>query len=144
MGKPILLRPAKLSDADLLLAWRNDPLTRVNSHNSVLITREAHIAWLEASLQLPTRRIWIAEQHGTPVGSIRADKTDEHWLLSWAVAPEHRGHGVGCGMLIAALGRIDGPVRAEIKADNSASRRIASAAGLRHTGTMAEVEVWTR
>ncbi|MDB5887241.1 MAG: GCN5-related N-acetyltransferase, partial [Rhodocyclales bacterium] len=50
--------------------------------------------------------------------------------LSWTVAPDARGHGVGKRMLAALLQEVTGLVRAEVKIGNTASMRIAESAGL--------------
>ena len=119
-----------MEDADLLLAWRNDPDTRANSHTSDLVPRDAHIAWLSAALINHDRDIRIAQLDGTPVGTIRLDRTGDHYALSWAIAPGARGQGIGKIMLKFILAQLDKPAYAEIKAGNHASRRIAEQAGM--------------
>lgn len=134
------LRPATLQDAELLLAWRNDPQTRRSSHNNAQIELSAHLIWLEAALVNSSRQILIAEAEGVPVGSLRVDRqSDGVSELSWTVAPAARGQGVGRHMLAALLARISGPVRAEIKQGNTASIRIAESVGL--TLNRAEADV---
>ena len=127
----LILRPATLADAEMLLAWRNDPQTRSASHNEDEIPLTAHLVWLNQLLANPERRLLIAELDGAPVGSVRADRDGGGVTeLSWTVAPTARGKGLGREMVIAALADIDGPVRAEVKVGNVASMRIAEAAGL--------------
>lgn len=108
----VRLRPATIADAELLFIWRNDPLTRQQSIHTDPVTWESHLAWLAASLQNPDRQLFIAEQaekgEQKPVvlGTVRADKTDAGYELSWTVAPARRGNGWGRKMvaeLIAAL-----------------------------------------
>ncbi|MDB5800985.1 MAG: GCN5-like N-acetyltransferase [Rhodocyclales bacterium] len=131
MPVAITLRPATLQDAELLLAWRNDPHTRLSSHDTNEITLAQHLAWLNRVLNDVARRLFIAEEAGTPVGSVRADtEPDGTTVLSWTVAPLARGRGVGKRMLVALLEETSGPVRAEVKIGNTASMRIAESAGL--------------
>jgi RimJ/RimL family protein N-acetyltransferase len=118
-----------MADADRLLEWRNDPDTRANSHRSEVVTRSDHLAWLARSLEDDRRRLWIAEVRGIAVGTMRADRDETEWVLSWTVAPEHRGQGTGRRMLQAVTTILNGPMRAEIKRDNAASIRIATAVG---------------
>jgi len=125
-GEPIDLRPAGLQDAALLLLWRNDPLTRRFSINDAVVGWDEHIAWLEASLAMETRQLLVAVR-GRPVGLVRIDR-DEATEMSWTVAPDARGQGVGRSMLAAAL-PIRGRIVARIKSDNVASRRLASRVG---------------
>ncbi len=114
----------------MLLAWRNDPLTRQASHHSDVVTWDEHRAWLLASLNSHERQLLVAEIDAVPVGTVRADRSDEAWVLSWTVAPEARGKGIAPEMVALAADQIDGPVRAEIKRDNSASIKAAVHAGM--------------
>jgi O-antigen/teichoic acid export membrane protein len=129
-GEVIVLRPVCLDDAELLLAWRNDPDTRRGSHRSEAVTSEEHQAWLAASLSNSNRKLYIGEKNGKPVGTVRADQTGGAWTISWTVAPEHRGKGIGRRMVAQLATQLGGAVRAEVKSDNAASRRIAEHAGL--------------
>lgn len=131
MQAVITLRSATPQDAKLLFAWRNDPQTRLASHNSFEIAFAEHQAWLSQLLGNPARRLFIYERDGVPVGSVRADKEgDGVTELSWTVAASTRGQGIGKRMLLAVLAEITGSVRAEIKVGNIASMKIAEAAGL--------------
>ena len=129
---PLRLRPATAADAALLLAWRNDEATRQASHHTAAIEPESHARWLEALLRNPARRLFIAEEQGEPVGSVRADRDPDGACheLSWTVAPSARGRGIGAGMVRLLRAEVRGPVRAEVKPGNAASVRIAEAAGL--------------
>ena len=126
----LTFRIATIDDADLLLAWRNDPDTRANSHTTGVVTREAHVAWLSTALADPQRAIRIAELDGVAVGTIRLDQAGDHYELSWTIAPSARGKGIGKAMLKATLTQLDKPAHAEIKAGNPASQHIAQHAGM--------------
>ncbi|WP_422924754.1 GNAT family N-acetyltransferase [Singulisphaera sp. PoT] len=123
-------RNATLTDAELLFAWRNDPETREHSHNTGLLEFEKHVAWLEATLANPRRDLRIAEWKGIPVGTVRIDLLDDGCELSWTVAPESRGKGIGKQMIKSAVEGLSGAVFAEIKAGNIASSRMAEYAGM--------------
>src|ERR1700722_2452284 len=70
---------------------------------------------------------------GGAVGTL--DLLDRVWRMSWTVAPEHRGRGVGAAIVQLAVTRMTGErVFAEIKAANLASRRIAEKSGFRLRG----------
>lgn len=131
-GQDLRLRPATVADAALLLEWRNDEATRLASHNTGVVTPEDHARWLDALLRDPSRRLFIAEVNGDPVGSVRADRDPDGACheLSWTVAPAARGRGMGVRMVQLLLAEVSGPVRAEVKPGNQASVRIAEAAGL--------------
>jgi RimJ/RimL family protein N-acetyltransferase len=131
MSTNMVLRRATLQDAELLLAWRNDLQTRLASHTSDTIALADHVSWLTRLLNDTSRRLFIAEEAGVPLGSVRADsEADGVTLLSWTVAPDARGHGVGKRMLAALLEKLTGTLRAEVKVGNVASMRIAESAGL--------------
>ncbi|MEZ5776597.1 MAG: GNAT family N-acetyltransferase [Hyphomicrobiaceae bacterium] len=140
MTAEVTLRPAGLEDARLLLEWRNDPVTRSASHNGAPVGRAEHEAWLARSLADPGRRLYVAETAGEPVGTVRADRDGEAWELSWTVAPGARGRGLGTAMVVALARLLDGPVRAEVKAGNRSSARIAEAAGMVLVRTVDGVE----
>ncbi len=130
MNSNIVLRVATMEDADLLLAWRNDPTTRAASHNTAEISRSEHLAWLVATLDDPNRRLLIAEHRGVPVGTVRADLSAGVWELSWTTAPQARGRGLTKQMVALLSRQISDPIRAEVKVGNIASARIAEHAGM--------------
>src|SRR3989344_6369332 len=127
------LRPASMDDAKALFAWRNDPETRRNSINTEPVAWEGHVAWLTKSLEMPTRKLYVAEVGGIPVGTVRADLLEGgEYELSWTVAPESRGKGFGKQMVLQfAREMLSGKrLLAEVKRGNIASEKIAQALGL--------------
>jgi len=124
------LRPACLDDADLLLAWRNDATTRQASHDTSPVSHDVHVAWLRKTLSDPHRQLYVAERDGRPVGTVRVDAQGAGHLLSWTVAPKARGSGLGSAMVAKLASSLPGPIWAEIKVGNTASIRIAQAAGM--------------
>lgn len=126
----IRLRTATLQDADLLLEWRNDSQTRNASHNTAVIEPKEHLAWLTRTLNNRSRQLFVAEENGVPVGTIRADFVDGFYQLSWTVAPKARGRGVAKQMVAGLAGQISEPIRAEVKLGNTASVRVAEYAGM--------------
>jgi RimJ/RimL family protein N-acetyltransferase len=107
-----------------------DPATRAASRNTAPIEFEGHQTWLVDLLADPGRRIYIAEHLGVPVGTVRADRLDGVWHLSWTVAPEFRGRGFGIRMVRLLAASISGPIDAVVKSGNLASIRIAEGAGM--------------
>jgi RimJ/RimL family protein N-acetyltransferase len=126
----LVLRRATIEDASLLLEWRNDRGTRNASHNTDEISRDDHLAWLERTLGDTTRQLFIAEERGSPVGTVRVDLDNGIHELAWTVAPNARGRGVARRMVAQVAAGIAGPIRAEVKVGNLASRRVAEHAGM--------------
>jgi spore coat polysaccharide biosynthesis predicted glycosyltransferase SpsG/RimJ/RimL family protein N-acetyltransferase len=140
-------RLATADDADRLLAWRNDPATRLASREQDVVSRSEHDAWLAASLGRRDRLLLVVEDiAGAPVGTVRWDRlgygdprlplgVEADWEVSITVAPERRGSGVSRPVLAEAerfLAARTGPDRrllARVHQDNHASQRLFESAG---------------
>jgi RimJ/RimL family protein N-acetyltransferase len=129
------LRPARLDDARRLLDWANDSATRAASFDRVVIPWPEHLAWLEAVLADPDRRLWIAEEAGVPVGQLRVDRTpDGLGVVSIGLAPGARGRGLGRTVLRMGLAAAVQELgirraRAVVMATNPPSRLLFEGAG---------------
>jgi len=130
MESDLILRLATLADASSLFEWRNDPNTRAASKNIMSVGFEEHLGWLAKTLENSDRQLFVAMIGETPVGTVRADRNDRMWEISWTVAPSRRGEGIGKKMVSSLTMAIKEPVRAEIKAGNIASVKIAEFAGM--------------
>lgn len=139
----MILRAATMADAGLLLAWRNDPQTRKASIASTPIESTSHLAWLAAVIEDPDRELLIAVVDEDPVGTVRFDTKEGAVELSWTVSPDHRQKGYGAKIVKMAVARADEPLRAIIRRDNTASQKIAGAAGLVLSEADSELTVWT-
>jgi RimJ/RimL family protein N-acetyltransferase len=140
----VILRKAKELDLELLFEWRNHPSTRNASHNTHEISKEEHENWFQASLADPNIEIYIAEENGRPVGTVRVDQYDEVFKLSWTVAPESTGRGIGKRIVREVADKIKGSIKAEIKAGNMASIRIAEYAGLKMENEKNDILFYSR
>lgn len=125
------LRPAVSDDCEMLFIWRNDPFTREMSHSTSEIKRDDHNRWFEKTLKDPTRKIFIAEESGEAVGTVRTEWKNGKILLSWTVSPQARGKNVGKRMVALLVNSIKEAIVAEVKKENVASARIAEYAGLK-------------
>jgi RimJ/RimL family protein N-acetyltransferase len=144
----IILRLASREDGDLLWCWRNDPVTRQNSHCTDEVNKNDHQAWLAASLANPARTIFIGEVNGAAVGTVRCDckpGSPGRVELSWTVAPELRGRGLGTELVRCAAEIFLGyELYAEIKATNAASFVIARHVGMTQVGYEDGVTYWLK
>jgi len=130
MNKHLELVPVTLFDAALILKWRNDPQTRKFSHNTKIITWEEHLSWMKKTLINKNQKFFIAISNGFPVGSVRAEYSNNIHILSWIVAPEARGKGFGKVMVKTLADQLNGELCAEVKISNLASKKIAEYSGL--------------
>lgn len=135
----MLFRRATMDDAALLLAWRNDPLTRAMSHDSGEVSRDGHLQWLSRSIAMPWRTLYIASKNDVPVGTFRIDTREE---LSWTISPEHRGQGHCKEMMLRAMAGRLCPF-AQIKDENHASRAVAAFVGLKPGASKDGITEWT-
>lgn len=126
----MVLRPANLNDENRLLFWRNDPVTRQASLTQHIIGKKEHAKWLRNCLSDPSRKIYVAEKNGIPVGTFRIDSQEEWLFLSWTIAPSWRHRGLGREMVESV--RIDDhkALKAVIRKNNVPSTKLALYMGL--------------
>lgn len=128
-------RRARPDDAELLLAWRNDPDTRRWSRSHDEVGLAAHRRWLTGSLERDDRLLLVVDDVRGPVGTVRWDRDDSGWEVSITVAPQRRGEGLAGPLLRAgedALRARTGagtPVTAVVHTGNDASARLFARAG---------------
>lgn len=135
-GLAVTLRPATLDDAELLLVWANDPVTRASGFHPRPIEPDEHRAWLAARLASAASRLYIGMAGGEPVGQLRLERGPDQTEISISIAPDARGRGHGRRLLAAgvAAARADpsiagAPLIARVRPDNRASRALFGAAG---------------
>lgn len=154
-AESIRTRAAALDDAMLLLAWRNDAVTRRMSLHSEAVSLEEHLAWYTASLSNPLRVIFIGEdaETGVAVGMVRFDSDASPSPIaevSLNIAPEQRGRGLGRAVLEAAIVALDArhpeirALTAVIRPENTASVRLFEAAGFHRIGESRETLTYRR
>lgn len=126
----ITMRPAEASDADTLFAWRNDPITQACSRSTAPVMREDHAKWMKFNVEqgYPTHMVMMAETNIGTVGVVRFDNRREDVMtydVSITMAPQHRGKGLSVSVLSEAMSWMaDYTVHAEVRQDNTASRRL--------------------
>jgi spore coat polysaccharide biosynthesis predicted glycosyltransferase SpsG/RimJ/RimL family protein N-acetyltransferase len=99
---PLRYRPATTADADLLLAWRNDPEVRAASRSKAVVSATDHEAWLSRTLSDAARTLLVVGDPERPVGSVRFDERPRGAEISVVVAPDRRGAGLGSRMIAEA------------------------------------------
>lgn len=95
----VTLRLANADDRDRLLDWRNQPDVARWMYSDHVITPDEHQRWLTAALNDSSRRYWIIQLDGEPVGLANlVDISAVNRKASWAyylASPAVRGRGVG-------------------------------------------------
>lgn len=141
----LYFRLANINDAELLYEIRNDPLTRLNALDQSLVQYKDHIIWFEKSLLNSARKIYIVHQEDRIIGSIRFDKRQpKGWELTWALAANARGQGLGKLMLSQSLDLLTGPYYARIKEANVASEKIAIHSNFIKTASNGGIGHWIK
>jgi len=132
-------RNVTMADAELLLAWRNDPEVRSVSFHSDPIKIKEHRQWLARSIAMPQRILLMAEdRQGNAIGRIQIDFTNENMnsvTIGIIVGLEHRARGLGTILIeksTSALFKAEKKVQqivAQVKPGNLASERAFRKAG---------------
>ena len=127
----LAFRAATAADEALLLEWANDPQARALAFQPQRILPRQHHAWFAARLARPQAcLILIATSHaGTPVGMVRFEREQAHWVISYSLDAAFRGWGHGPRLLAGALQQLQqrfGPsqVQGWVRRDNAASLRV--------------------
>jgi spore coat polysaccharide biosynthesis predicted glycosyltransferase SpsG/RimJ/RimL family protein N-acetyltransferase len=139
-------RLATIDDASILFEWRNDASVRDVSRNSEELSWVGHVSWLERVLADPARLLFIVENNGSPIGTVRFDAQDAlsgRWEVSITVSQQVRGCGMG--KVVLAVGEKallaahpDAQLFAEMLETNEASHRLFKAAG--YSGSMKVID----
>jgi RimJ/RimL family protein N-acetyltransferase len=139
--RPVVqLRRATDADADLLLAWSNDPATRAASFHPEPIERADHVRWLATRLASPSTGLWIGEAGGQPIGQVRVEiVAHEVGEISISTAANARRVGLGRALLDAAIAEAGealpiSALLARVRLDNPASLALFSGAGFVERG----------
>ncbi len=142
------VRAAEAADAETVLRWRNDPLTRAMSRTPDAVGPEAHALFWRRVLADPELKFLIGEVDGRPFGVSAFEKVDGEWEASLHIDPARRGSGLAAPLLRAGMNAaFAGPaplLRAEIKEDNTASRRVFEAVGFTRNDRRDDLLIYCR
>lgn len=119
------LRLATINDSQLLFDWSNDALVRKNSLNSELIKWEDHVLWLTNKLQSNSKILILLEKK-EPIGVLRFDQKEDHFLINYSISEKYRGKGYGNKIIELGIKHIgsDKPLKAIVKKENISSIKI--------------------
>ena len=134
----VVIVNAKDVHSEMLWEWRNDPMTRQMSNNTEKISWEDHSCWYEKVLLDNSRKLYLGEERGIPIGVIRFDKCDNEensYEVSINISPGSRGKGFGKKIITNGIRRFLKEVenckfiRAEVKTDNESSIKLFKSCG---------------
>ncbi|HET8747201.1 MAG TPA: UDP-2,4-diacetamido-2,4,6-trideoxy-beta-L-altropyranose hydrolase [Ramlibacter sp.] len=124
-------RTATLADEAMLLEWANDPQARALAFQPRRILPREHHAWFAARLARPQDCLLLiaTSRAGTPVGVVRFEREETHWVISYSLDTAFRGWGHGPRLLAGALEALRqrfGPVQVQgwVRRDNAASLQV--------------------
>ena len=131
------LRVADWTDADRILAWRNDPWIVAQGSLNRTVSFEEHHSWFARRIEDTRHPIWIVEIGGEPVGMARLDSTPDRCKaeVSLYLMKSHCGRGKGPQVLarVAQTAKDLGHeiLQAVVRRDNVASLKAFQKAGYR-------------
>lgn len=140
---PISVRKAEAADEAIWLHWANDSESRAASFSHDPISPQQHHLWFSTRLMDPATQLLIAHTaDGLPLGSVRFEQISggahgTQWLVSLALEPACRGHGLAASMLMEAIATLRqysdgcGELVAEVKPSNLASISLFEKAGFK-------------
>ncbi|MFN0249720.1 MAG: N-acetyltransferase family protein [Kofleriaceae bacterium] len=139
----VTLRRADLTDRERVFEYNYADDVRAVSGSKDVIAYSDHVRWFGKRIAQPASPIWIIEQYGEPVGTVRIDaRVDANAKISIALAPAARGHGIGRKAIELACTRWCGTVIAEIHESNAQSRACFVACGFAKTGKREAFDVY--
>ncbi|MEQ3641407.1 MAG: GNAT family N-acetyltransferase [Alteromonas sp.] len=146
----MLTRLVTRSDAEYLFKWRNDPHTIAMSLNSMAVTWNEHVSWLQHALNDKKKLLILCYlEDADPVGFVRFDVHRRYTEVSINLNPRCRGKGYAKKCLTAALERFKKEfqrstlIKARIKIENDASKQLFTGAGFRYLTTQDNITFYS-
>lgn len=84
-----------MEDAIDILKWRNDETSRENSFTKEVINIPQHLEWYKKKMADPQCYLFILTSDGEKGGYIRIDCANDFGEISYIIAPDKRGQGLG-------------------------------------------------
>ena len=91
----VTIRPAMLSDLELVFSWQSSPNIRKYFRNKKVPTLSEHSNWYVQSINNPLREMYIIQKDSIPVGTLRLDLVQgNEYEISILVNPAAGGQGI--------------------------------------------------
>jgi UDP-2,4-diacetamido-2,4,6-trideoxy-beta-L-altropyranose hydrolase len=92
----ISLRPATISDREMVFCWRNDPFIVARGSFLREVGWEEHKAWFDEVIAEDKRRMFIVRDQSNPIGQIRFDRVNrQECVVSVYLLEAFTGRGYG-------------------------------------------------
>lgn len=91
----VFLRNANIEDAQILLEWKNDPITIDSAFINKFVDYKTHIQWFENKLLDRNCFMYILMDGIECVGQLRIDKVGDIGEIDYTIAPNKRKMGYG-------------------------------------------------
>lgn len=133
----LMIRPAVIEDAPLLLSWVNSADSLRWKQNTVgPVSSMEHKNWLRTRLADPSTKIWIIVKNSVDIGQIRLEKKTDFVYADIYLTPAARGNNnasAGLNIALEAFSVIDGDQRfcALVHVDNESSQKLFSRNGFK-------------
>ena len=139
----VTLRRADLTDRERVYEYNFASDVRAVSGSPNTVSYSDHVRWFSTRIIDPSSPIWIVEQYGEPVGTVRIDARDGvNAKISIALAQNARGHGIGRKAIELACTKWGGAVVAEIHESNARSHTCFTACGFAKIGKRDAFDVY--
>lgn len=121
---------AQQKDVDILFEWINEDEVRAQSLSTQAITYTEHTNWFAKKLNDKNCYLYIVYKNNKPAGMIRFDIQYEECIISYLVAVEERGKGIGFAIVNKGIKQLEtdsdftGTLKALVKNTNLASLKI--------------------
>lgn len=140
MDDRLRVRKATMDDALNLWAWRNEPVARQMARDTRPVPLESHYRWLDATLASPDRVLLVGDAFGESAGTIRLDFYGDVAEISINIARPLRRRKLGTAFLRQGLSYVAahtdcGHIRALVRPENAASRRLFESCGYIESGS---------
>lgn len=145
MTVDVRMRAPRPEDSARLLAWRNLPEIRRWMYTDHLISQDEHNRWFAGMIADPSRRYWVIELDGAPVGLANlADMSLAHRRTAWAyylADPAVRGRGIGAFVEFFVIEHVFGELGldklcCEVLVENEAVWKMHEAFGFQREGLL--------
>ncbi|MHB1204286.1 MAG: UDP-2,4-diacetamido-2,4,6-trideoxy-beta-L-altropyranose hydrolase [Rhodospirillaceae bacterium] len=137
----VTLRAATADDCGFFYDLVTDPAVRKQSFTHEPILWEGHRAWFDRKLADANTSLWVLDASGLQVGQLRFDriKGENRAILSYALDSVARGRKWAKKLVALGIKQLlrEGPIHitAEVKAENTPSRRVFEQLGFTLTPT---------